>query len=86
MLFGCFYLLPFIDGVLKQLLQNFMNFFTSPLEQFQVLPIISASAGFIDCSITNETIILALVFFFSITLFYSLFKQGTNSYFIIPNR
>lgn len=63
-----------------------MNFFTSPLEQFQVLPIISAGIGFIDCSITNETIILILVFFFTITLFYSLFKKETNSYFIIPNR
>lgn len=63
-----------------------MIYFTSPLEQFQVLPILSAKFGFIDCSITNETIILALIFFFSTVLFYSLFKTGTTTYYIIPSR
>lgn len=63
-----------------------MNFFTSPLEQFQILPIFSASIGFIDCSITNETIILLLILLFTLVLFFSLFKKGTTSYYIIPSR
>jgi len=63
-----------------------MNIFTSPLEQFQVLPIFSFYFGFFDFSITNETIILLLILFFSLVLFLSLFKVNDNSYFIVPNR
>lgn len=63
-----------------------MNFFASPLEQFQVLPIVSVTLGFIDCSITNELIILLLILLFSITFFLSLFKFKTISYYAIPNR
>jgi ATP synthase subunit 6 len=63
-----------------------LNIFTSPLEQFQVLPVFSFYLGFIDFSITNETIILSLIFFFSLVLFLSLAKPNDNSYFIVPNR
>lgn len=63
-----------------------MNIFTSPLEQFQVLPIFSLYFGFIDLSITNETIILVLIFLFSSIFFLSLFKFNDNTYFIVPNR
>jgi ATP synthase subunit 6 len=63
-----------------------LNIFTSPLEQFQVLPIFSFYLGFIDFSITNETIILVLIFFFSCVLFTSLVKAEDSTYYIVPNR
>lgn len=65
---------------------TFMNFFSSPLEQFQVLPALSLYVGFIDFSITNETIILGLIAFFSLVFFFSLTKAGDNTYFIVPTR
>jgi hypothetical protein len=63
-----------------------MNIFTSPLEQFQVLPIFSFYFGFIDLSITNETIILILIGLFSLVFFFSLVKQNDTTYFIVPSR
>jgi hypothetical protein len=60
--------------------------FTSPLEQFQVLPIFSFYFGFIDLSLTNETIILILIAFFTLVFFFSLTKQNDSSYFIVPTR
>lgn len=63
-----------------------MNYFFSPLEQFQVLPIFSFSFSFLDFSLTNETVILILILFFSFIFFFSLFKETENSYFIVPNR
>jgi len=63
-----------------------MNIFTSPLEQFKVLPIFSAYFGFVDVSLTNEVIILVLIGFFTLVLFFSLMKINDNSYFIVPNR
>jgi hypothetical protein len=65
---------------------TFINILTSPLEQFQVLPIFSLSFGFIDLSITNETIILLLIAFFTLVFFFSLTKQNDSSYFIVPTR
>ena len=64
----------------------FMNFFTSPLEQFQVLPAFSLYMGFIDFSITNETIILVLISFFTLVFFSSLTKANDSTFFIIPTR
>lgn len=63
-----------------------MNYFFSPLEQFQVLPIFSVYLNFIDISLTNETIILVLILFFSLVFFTSLVKEQESSYFIVPNR
>jgi len=63
-----------------------MNIFTSPLEQFQVLPILSVYFGFIDISLTNEVIILLLIAFFTLVLFFSLVKINDSTYFIVPNR
>lgn len=63
-----------------------MNIFTSPLEQFQVLPLFSINLGFIDISVTNEVIILLLIAFFTLVLFFSLVKTNDNTYFIVPNR
>ena len=63
-----------------------MNYFFSHLEQFQVLPIFSVYLNFIDISLTNETIILVLILFFSLVLFTSLVKEQESGYFIVPNR
>lgn len=63
-----------------------MNYFFSPLEQFQVLPIFSVYLNFVDFSLTNETVILVLILFFSLVLFTSLVKEQESSYFIVPNR
>lgn len=63
-----------------------MSFFTSPLEQFQVLPIVSLYFGFFDFSITNETIIFSLILFFSMVLFLGLSKPTDNSFYLVPNR
>jgi len=60
------------------------SIFFSPLEQFQVLPIISLTFGFIDLSVTNEVFILVLVFFLIGTLIFSLLNKD-NSLFLIPN-
>jgi len=63
-----------------------MNIFTSPLEQFQVLPVFSLIIGIFDFSLTNETIILILILFFTVILLLGLLKESDNTYFIIPNR
>jgi len=48
------------------------NFFFSPLEQFEILPVFSFYLGGLDFSITNETIILVVIFFLNKTFVYSL--------------
>jgi ATP synthase subunit 6 len=64
-----------------------LNFFlSSPLEQFRVLPLITFNIGGLDCSFTNETLILVLVFFMSMVFFSSVVKQDDKSFFIITNR
>jgi len=63
-----------------------LTFLSSPLEQFEILPLLSLNFGSFDFSITNQTIILFLVCFFIITLFFAGLKPSTNSLFIIPNR
>jgi len=65
---------------------NYNFFLTSPLEQFQVLPIIGFYFNGFDISITNETIILGLILFFSIVYFNSILKQDTSSFYIVPSR
>jgi len=65
---------------------KFLNLFSSPLEQFQVLPIFSCYFGFVDVSLTNETIILLLIAFFTLVFFFSLTKENDSSYFIVPSR
>jgi F0F1-type ATP synthase membrane subunit a len=60
--------------------------FSSPLEQFEILPAISLYLGVLDFSITNEAIILFLIFFFVSTFFYSSFKQSDSTLFIVPHR
>jgi F-type H+-transporting ATPase subunit a len=59
--------------------------FSSPLEQFQIIPIIPIQYGIFDFSITNETIIFGLVLFLLISFFFSLLKEDSTFY-IIPNK
>jgi F0F1-type ATP synthase membrane subunit a len=63
-----------------------LNIIASPLEQFEILPLISLNFGLLDFSITNQTIILALISFIFVTYFLSFLKQSDNSLFIIPSR
>jgi ATP synthase subunit 6 len=66
-------------------MQN-ISLFSSPLEQFEILPLISFYLGGLDFSITNEAVILLLIFFFSLTFISSVVKQSDSSLYIIPNR
>ena len=63
-----------------------ITLFSSPLEQFEILPLISFYLGGLDFSITNEAVILFLIFFFSLTFISSVVKQSDSSLYIIPNR
>jgi len=58
----------------------------SPLEQFEIIPLISFNFGLLDFSITNQTVILALISFIFVTYFLASLKQSNDSLFIIPNR
>jgi ATP synthase subunit 6 len=60
-------------------------FFSSPLEQFQVIPIIPMGYGIIDISITNEVIILLVIFSLLMSLLFSLLEKD-NTFFLVPNR
>ena len=58
----------------------------SPLEQFEILPLIFLNLFFLDISITNQVVMLVFIFFFTILLFLVLLKQSTLTLFIIPTR
>lgn len=60
-------------------------FFSSPLEQFQIMPIIPLHYGIFDFSITNETVILGLIFFLMISFIFSLLKED-NTFDLFPNK
>jgi ATP synthase subunit 6 len=64
---------------LKQLL-------LSPLEQFEILPILSIYFGSLDFSVTNETIILLLVFFIIYVFKTSLLNNLDSTILIVPTR
>jgi len=62
-------------------------FIQSPLEQFQVFPILSFYFLGYDFSLTNETVILGLILFLTICFFNSLYqKSNDNSLDLIPKR
>lgn len=63
-----------------------ITLFFSPLEQFEILPIFSFYLGNLDFSITNEAIVLFLMFFFISVFFYSSFKQSDSTLYIVPHR
>ena len=60
--------------------------FFSPLEQFEIIPLISIYLNVLDFSITNEVVILSLIFFFVYSLFIFSTKTETSSFYIIPHR
>ena len=60
--------------------------FFSPLEQFEILPLLSLTFKFLDFSITNQTILLSLIIFYIISLFFSTLKQSNSSLFVVPYR
>ena len=60
--------------------------FFSPLEQFEILPLLPITIIFLDFSITNQTIMLSLIVFFLISIFFIVLKQSTNTLFIVPHR
>lgn len=57
----------------------------SPLEQFQILPILPLSLFGLDISITNQTIIVGLALLFTIAFSTVLLKKD-NTFAVIPNR
>jgi len=63
-----------------------MLFLFSPLEQFEILPLISLNLGFLDLSITNQVVLLFLISFFLISLFFASLKQTDSSLFITSHR
>ena len=51
---------------------KFSSLIFSPLDQFEILPILSLNLGFADFTITNVNVILALIFFFfNVSLFFN---------------
>lgn len=62
-----------------------MMIVTSPLEQFQILPVIPFSIGNFDFSITNSTIII-LIGLFSFCFLLNALINDNGSYNLVPNR
>jgi len=60
--------------------------FYSPLEQFEVLPLINFYIDGIDLSITNETIILVFIFLFIYIFFNSSLNPKDSSLDLIPSK
>ena len=60
--------------------------FFSPLEQFEVYPLISIYISNLDFSITNHTVVLFVVFLFFYIVFSSMVNEKNKSLLIIPNR
>jgi len=101
MLFGYSYLLQFIGGeVLKIFLLDFLflnNFYiniithkfmmmiSSPLEQFQILPIIPLRFGDIDVSFTNSALIIIVGCTLVLLLMQMLMTTETGAH-VVPNR
>jgi ATP synthase subunit 6 len=61
-------------------------FFTSPLEQFDTLPIFSFFFFVLDFSFTSQAIILCLIVLFLMLFLCSLVRPQDFTYFIIPTR
>jgi hypothetical protein len=62
-----------------------MTFF-SPLEQFDIFPVVNLNLGFFDFSITNETVMFFFLFIFGYILFIGFTKSKDSSFTLIPNR
>jgi len=62
-------------------------FFTSPLEQFTVLPIfVPYFFNFFGLSFTSQSVVIFLILFFLVLLIVSLCKPQTSTFYIIPCR
>jgi len=59
------------------------TFFYSPLEQFEIIPLIPLYFGILDFSITNETIILGIIFLLLLILFITS-TDNNLSFFLVP--
>lgn len=60
--------------------------FYSPLEQFQIIPILSLHLGKLDFSITNSALISLLIISVFVTFLYMLMDRKNFSLFLVPNR
>jgi F-type H+-transporting ATPase subunit a len=60
------------------------NFFLSPLEQFEITPLLSLAVGLFDLSITNQTYILWVILSVLVALFFSLESSKDGSFKVIP--
>jgi len=58
----------------------------SPLEQFEILPLIVINFSFFDISITNQTVMLFLLIFFLLIFYASSISLYTGTLYIVPSR
>jgi ATP synthase subunit 6 len=68
------------------MIYNIKNMFFSPLEQFEILPLFSLYFGGLDFSITNETVILFIIFFVLVVFKSSMVNQSDMTVFVVPHR
>ena len=80
MLFGYFYLSQFIGGVVI----NKIMFF-SPLEQFEIIPLLNFKFWFYDFSFTNAVFIMIIGLIFLINFFTLNFNKKKKTANFIPN-
>lgn len=62
-----------------------MKYIPSPLEQFEILPVVPFRFGPIDLSISNDVIIGSLLIFF-LFIYFSALRGSDNTTYIIPGR
>jgi ATP synthase subunit 6 len=63
-----------------------MTYLSSPLEQFQILPLLPFHLGNIDFSFTNATVLGLIIILLLFTLLICALEVKTFSFFFIPNR
>lgn len=66
-----------------------LNFFFSPLEQFDIVPLYTFRFGPSDIILTNETVVLAMLAFFTFSVFFALnsvISLENGSFNIVPSR
>ena len=65
---------------------NTKNLWLSPIEQFEIMPLVALKAGWFDISITNQTITLFLIFAALLCFKKSLLGKFDSTHFIVPLR
>jgi ATP synthase subunit 6 len=63
-----------------------VNLIYSPLEQFYIIPLFEVNFSTFSFFITNETVMLFLLFIFGICLWNAMLKPSTTSFYVIPTR